>query len=146
MKPLGNWLLFTDSQCATSALRALKFHLLVNARLENNLSLFAFETLNGGWSPMRKEWFLMRCRQAWSPHFPSPITGHSFHIGGTTHLLLLGVDPFIVMVQGCWSSNAFLVYWWNCEEIIPLFIGFSLDSQSSILTTMSHFKDWLLNK
>ena len=27
------------------------------------------------------------------------------------HLLLLGIDPFIVMVQGHWKSDAFLSYW-----------------------------------
>ena len=95
---------------------------------------------------MQKEWFLTRCCQTWSPCFPLPITGHLFCISSTTHLLLLSVDPFIVVVQGHWSSNAFLAYWWNCQEIIPLFIGFSLDSQSSILMTMSHFKDHLTNK
>ena len=145
-KPHGDWLLYTDSQCACSAHRTLLFHLLINARLLKNLPLFAFETLDSGWSPMRKAWFLTRCRHAWSSHFPSPVLGHSFRIGGTTHLLLLGVDPFIVMVQGRWSSNSFLAYWRNCEEIVPLFISFSLDSHSSILMTMSRFKDHLLNR
>ena len=145
-KLCSKWLLFTDSQCATSELCVLKFHLFVNACLPKSLPLFIFETFNGGWSPMWKEWFLARCCQAWSLHFPSPIMGHSFHIGGTTHLLLLGVNPFIMMVQGQWSSNTFLAYWWNCKENTPLFIGFSLDSQSSIVMTMSHFKDHLINK
>jgi len=35
------------------------------------------------------------------------VKGHGFHIGGTTHLLLLGVNPWIVMVQGHWSSKRF---------------------------------------
>src|SRR5882724_965176 len=61
-------------------------------------------------------------------------------ISGTTHLLLLGVDPFIVMVQGRWSSNSFLLYWRKSEEIVPLFISFSLNAHSPILTTMSCFK------
>ena len=68
---------------------------------------------------------------------------HSFHIGGMTHLLLMGVDPFIVMVQGHWKSTAFLDYWCSCEEIIPTFISFSQSSKSSILTTMSSFKQCL---
>src|SRR5882724_12641198 len=76
-----------------------------------------------------------------------PLTNHQPLIPHWwTHFLLLGVDPFIIMVQGCWSLNTFLAYWWNCEEIIPLFIGFSLDSQLSILMTMSRFKDHLLDK
>src|SRR5882724_1536959 len=75
-----------------------------------------------------------------------PITGHSFHIGGMLHLLLLGVNPFIVMVQGHWSSNSFLAYSPKSKEIIPLFISFSLDSHPSILMTISCFKSHLLNK
>ena len=59
------------------------------------------------------------------------------------HLLLLGVDRFIVMAQGRWLSSAFLSYWHLCKEIIPLFIGFSLGSWSSILDTMSAFRTCL---
>ena len=72
------------------------------------------------------------------------MTGHSFRIGGTTHLLLIGVDPFVVMVQGRWKSLAFLEYWWNFEEIIPTMIGLSLDTRSSILSNMLTFKHQLL--
>ena len=74
----------------------------------------------------------------------SPLTHHSFCIGGTTHLLLMGVDPFIIMVQGHWKSVAFLEYWQSCEEIIPTFIDFSQSSKSSILSTMSAFKQCLI--
>ena len=42
-----------------------------------------------------------------------------------THLLLMAIDPFIVMVQGHWKSTAFLEYWRLCEEIVLMFIGFS---------------------
>lgn len=54
--------------------------------------------------------------------FPCPPckATHSGFVG-TTHLLLPGVDPFIVMVQGRRSSHASLAYWRRCEEII-LFI------------------------
>ena len=146
MKPQGDWLLFMDSECANSAYRALEWHLTSSSLVPETVPLFAFEMLNGSWCPIHKTWFLAQCNSVWSSHFPSPISGHLFRIGGTTHLLLLGIDPFIVMVQGHWSSNAFLTYWHKCKEIIPLSIGFSLDSHSSILSTMSHFKVKLLNK
>ena len=71
--------------------------------------------------------------------------GHNFHIGGTTHLLLLGMDPFIVMVQGHWKSDAFLTYWCHCEEILPLFIRSALPSPTLILNMMCVFKCKLLN-
>jgi len=69
---------------------------------------------------------------AWS------LSGHSFQISGTTHLLLIGVDTFIVMVQG--RSTACLEYWWLCEEIILTLIGFYLSSRTSVLSTMSVLK------
>ena len=70
--------------------------------------------------------------------------GHGFRIGGTTHLLLLSIDPWIVMVQGHWGSQAFLSYWRQCEEILPLFMGFHLQDHASILMTMLAFRLKLL--
>lgn len=62
--------------------------------------------------------------------------GHAFRIGGATELLLEGVSPDIVQVQGRWKSQAFLEYWRRIESILPLFIStatnvarlFALDS------------------
>ena len=36
------------------------------------------------------------------------------------------------MKQGRWTSTAFLLYWRNVEEILPLFIGDSLDTFISL--------------
>ena len=93
---------------------------------------------------MRRQWFIGHCNKVWATCGLSALSGHSFRIGGTTHLLLLGVDPFIVMAQGRWQSTAFLEYWRLCEEIIPTFIGFSLSSHCSLLSTMALFKQCLL--
>jgi len=62
---------------------------------------------------------------------------------GTTHLLLLSMDPWIVMAQGQWSSQAFWGYWQKCKENLSLFIGFSFQSCNSNLTTMPSFKNHL---
>jgi len=105
-----------------------------------------FETGEGMWSPMRHSWCLAWCNEVWSHEGLVLVKGHGFRISGTTHLLLLGVDPWVVMVQGRWSSQSFLSYWCNCEEILLLFIGFSLESHESILSTMKIFKNRLLNK
>jgi len=78
--------------------------------------LFTFETADGSYTPMQRSWFMARCNKAWASSNLGIVKGHGFRIGGTTHLLLLGVDPFIVMVQGHWKSTTF---WRNCEEIIP---------------------------
>ena len=91
---------------------------------------------------MRHDWFLARCNKVWAKDGLSSIKGHGFRIGGTTHLLL-GVNPWVVMVQGRWSSQAFLGYWCKCKEIL-LFVSFSFQSHDSILTTMYSFKKRLL--
>ena len=144
-KPLGDSLIFTDSNCECSAIAALLAHFQTNSSIPSSAPVFAFETLDGSFSPMRRSWFLARCNDIWQRENPARLLGHAFRIGGTTHLLLLGVDPFIVMVQGRWSSTAFLSYWRLCEEIVPLFVGFSLESKLSILSTMSSFKAKLVN-
>jgi len=93
---------------------------------------------------MRQRWFLGGCNEVWELETLGSRKGHRFRIGGTTHLLLLGIDPWVIMVQGWWSSQAFLGYWRQCEEILPLFMGFHLQDHASILTTMSSFKSKLL--
>ena len=142
-RPLRDWLMFVDSGCPCSTLAALQFHLLMNTSIPAHAPLFAFKTINQPFIPMRRDWFMTHCNEIWSRNGFSMLNGHSFRIGGTTHLLLLGVDPFIVTVQGRWTSNAFLAYWCLCEKIIPLFIRFLLDSHASILNTMSVFRNHL---
>src|SRR5882724_3186417 len=61
----------------------------------------------GSFPAMHRLWFMSRCNEGWSAHGFGSMNGHSFRIGSTTHLLLLGVDPFIVMVQDQWKSTAF---------------------------------------
>jgi hypothetical protein len=131
----------SDSTCNCSAVSALNHHLAANANVPPNAPLFAFETADGGWAPLRRTWFLKRCNDIWEKHNLGSRKGHGFRIGGTTHLLLLGIDPWAVMTQGRWSSKSFLKYWQKCEEILPLFMGFHLQNHTSILTTMSAFKD-----
>ena len=111
----------------------------------SSVHVFAFETLNGAHVPMCQAWFWSRCNEVWASTSLASLTGHSFRTGGMTDFLLSGVDPFIVMVQGPWRSHAFLEYWHLCKEIIPTFIGVSLSSKSSLLSSMSTFKECLIN-
>jgi len=99
-----------------------------------------FETAGRHWSPLKRVWFLSRCNDIWEKDSLYSIKGHGFCIGGMTHLLLLGVDPWVIMVQGHWSSQSFLTYWHHCEEVLCLFISFSFQSHESILSMMSAFK------
>jgi len=117
-----------------------------NAAVPADAPLFTFETADGGWAPLKRSWFINCCNNLWKKHGLESIKGHGFRIGGTTRLLLLGIDPWVVMVQGRWSSQAFLGYWRKCEEILPLFMGFHLQDYASILTTMLIFKSRLIGK
>jgi len=89
---------------------AFKNHLVINSCVPLAAHIFVFETESGSFEPMHRHWFLERCNEVWLSTSLSPLSSHSFKIGGTTHLLLLGVDPFIVMAQGHWKSTAFLEY------------------------------------
>ncbi|KAG1855606.1 hypothetical protein F4604DRAFT_1932255 [Suillus subluteus] len=60
---------------------------------------------------MTKPWFLNRCNEIWVAAGHATMPGHTFCIGGATELLLEGVPPDVVAVQGCWKSCAFLDYW-----------------------------------
>jgi hypothetical protein len=61
--------------------------------------------------------FMEMCNQVWSKHGLPRVTGHSFRISGMTALLHNHIDPDVVKQMGRWSSNAFLLYWRNLEEI-----------------------------
>ncbi|KAF9029236.1 hypothetical protein BDZ89DRAFT_1065573 [Hymenopellis radicata] len=106
----------------------LRHHLSLNAEVPKEAPLFAFLTADGSWTPMTKEWFLGRCRQVWSARDMDYIHGHGFRPGGATELLLGGVPPETVAKVGRWKSLAFLIYWRKLEDLIPLMISRTYDS------------------
>jgi hypothetical protein len=57
------------------------------------------------------------CNDVQSKHGLPRITGHSSRICGTAALLRNHIDPEVVKQMGRWSSNTFLLYWRNLEEI-----------------------------
>ena len=120
-KPNGDSIHITDSGCSCSVIIVLDHHFASNTSIPGEAPLFAFKIANGSWAPLHRVWFLDRCREIWSVTGLNNVLGHSFRIGGTAFLLLLGVDPWIVMMQGRWSSQTFLTYWRRCEEILPPF-------------------------
>ena len=101
----------TDSTCPCSATSTLEHHLSSNKAIPESTPLFTFKTANGQWAPMKHSWFMARCNAIWEKDGLTSVKGHGFQISSTTHLLLLGVDPWVVMVQGQWSFQAFLSYW-----------------------------------
>src|SRR5882724_12689487 len=66
---------------------------MVNSHVPPSEHLFSFETATGDYAPMHTSWFLNRCNEVWSGKGLSTLSGHSFRIGGTTQLLLLGINP-----------------------------------------------------
>ncbi|KAG2756260.1 hypothetical protein P692DRAFT_20715949 [Suillus brevipes Sb2] len=127
---------------ATCPHAALFLHLSASTNIPSHAPLFAFETADNCWSPMTKPWFLQRCNDVWvaagHPHMP----GHAFRIGGATELLLEGVPPDIVAVQGRWKSRAFLDYWRKIETILPLFISTAITSPTAILHVQTVMQDF----
>ncbi|KAJ7301303.1 hypothetical protein DFH08DRAFT_616068, partial [Mycena albidolilacea] len=108
-------------------LKAFSNHLLVNAAVPADAPLFAFQAPDGTWAPLTKTWFMKRCTQIWDAAGILRAFGHSFHIGGSTELLLAGVSPDIVAALGGWTSLAFLLYWRKIEHIVPMHVGKAYD-------------------
>jgi hypothetical protein len=132
----GDWINSTETFDGVDAVSALEHHLAVNSSVPDDAPLFAYTT-HSGWSHLTRSDFMNRCNEIWLAAGMGALNGHGFRIGGATHLLLHGVDPWVVMKQGRWSSAAFLVYWRNVEEILPLFIGDSLDTFTSLKNSVS---------
>jgi len=130
----------SDSTCNCSVTITFEHHLTSNTNILPSAPLFMFEKSDGPWDLMRRAWFLDRCNEVWAKENLTLVKGHGFCIGSTMHLLLLGVNLWVVMAQGHWSLQLFLLYWCHCKEILALFIGFSFQTHKSISTTMSSFK------
>ncbi|KAI0703506.1 hypothetical protein C8T65DRAFT_709241 [Cerioporus squamosus] len=121
---------------------ALQHHVETNKGVPGTAPLFAFESAEAqGWSPMTRDWFLNRCNAVWKLVKLAPLTGHCFRIRGATELLLHGVHPDVVAMQGTWHSDAFLKYWWRIETIIPQFVLEGSDA-ARIERMQESMQDW----
>lgn len=118
----------------TNPVTALDHHLSANSNVPMTAPLFAYETADGGWAPLTRPWFLARCNQVWRGAGLLELTGHCFRIGGASELLLRGIPPDVVAMQGHWKSRAFLDYWRKIESILPLFVTSSFtDAHISLI-------------
>ncbi|KAG1734051.1 uncharacterized protein EDB91DRAFT_1299200 [Suillus paluster] len=106
----------------TNPVSALNHHLAANSNVPPDAPLFAYETAGRSWASMTRPWFLARCNQIWKGAGLLELTGHCFRIGGASELLLRGIPPDVVVMQGRWKSRAFLDYWRKIESILPLFV------------------------
>jgi hypothetical protein len=107
--------------------KAYDNHMKVNANIPGWAPLFSFETGNGQWAPMTKDWFMRRCTEIWTHAKLNLVHGHSYRIGGSTELLLAGVPCEVVAALGEWTSLAFLLYWRKIEHIVPMNVGKAYD-------------------
>lgn len=120
----GGTILLTEEQDEVACPhRALEMHLSANSAVPAIGHLFGYATVNGRWRPMIKTDMMARCEEIWTISGLSVPTGHSFRIGGTSHLLARGTDVKIVQRLGRWSSDAFFLYWRNAQAIIPLHVA-----------------------
>ncbi|KAF9505558.1 hypothetical protein BS47DRAFT_1367998 [Hydnum rufescens UP504] len=114
----GTNLILTYEEELSCPFRALQQHLSTNRDLPDEAPLFAFRTLEG-WELMVKQVLMHQLHGIWTTKGLLLPSGHSFHIGGTTHLLGRGTNPQMVQKLGHWSSDAFYLYWRNTQLIIP---------------------------
>ncbi|KIK76456.1 hypothetical protein PAXRUDRAFT_169903 [Paxillus rubicundulus Ve08.2h10] len=109
-----------------SPFEALSLHKCINIDIPHSAPLFSYKT-STGWQPPVRADFINHCNDIWVQNgFPN-MPGHTFYIGSTTELLLQGINPDIISVQGRWTSQAFLNYWCCIESILPLFISSSVN-------------------
>jgi hypothetical protein len=87
-------------------------HFIKN-RLEINHPILAYHDMQNNLVTLTRAKFIQCINQilrATKKGYPR-ITGHCFHIGGTTFYLISGVPPDMVKKFGQWRSQAFLEYW-----------------------------------
>lgn len=131
----------TSRPHSTDPINALVTHQNMNKEIPLDAPLFSYRT-NSGWLPLTKPTFISGCNDIWSQNSFPAMPGHAFRIRGTTELLLQGVNPDIIAVQGRWTSRAFLDYWRCIETILPLFIS-SLVDTAHLLDVDSSLTDYI---
>lgn len=133
---LGADIIITSNGDPADPLDALKNHLKINVAVPSHAPYFAYET-SSGFAPLTRDWFMARCEAVWHAAGLPLLQGHAFRIGGATELLLRGVHPDVVAVQGQWKSKSFLEYWRKIEGILSLFISHSFHGARAALTTQT---------
>jgi hypothetical protein len=95
---------------------AIRHHLSASKLAKDRL-LCEYEDKKGRPQVLDKAAFMEMCNRVWVRGGIGRVTGHSFHIGGTTSFLRAGVDPNVVKQMGRWKSDAFLIYWRALDDI-----------------------------
>lgn len=118
-KWVGETIILSLQEGLSNPIKALETHSRISSIAQDSL-LFSYRDEHGVTILLKRQ-FLARCNDIWNAttfNSQSP-TGHSFRIGGTSHLLLCGIHPDIIKKAGRWSSDSFLRYWRNLDVVIP---------------------------
>jgi hypothetical protein len=118
-KSSGDDAILCRQQGPSDPIRAVEEHLKAND-IPPDLPLFAHRNTAGNLICLTRKKMLRRCNEIWGRHGYPAYTGHSFRIGGTTELLVKGVNPDVVQAMGRWKSEAFKVYWHRLDMLAPL--------------------------
>ncbi|KAF8227872.1 hypothetical protein L208DRAFT_1379597 [Tricholoma matsutake] len=107
---------------------ALENHFHINNISDHDAPLSAFGK-GSTWLHLSKDQFLKIPSGIYNSSHLDIVLGHSYHIGGSVHLLTMGMAPEIIMKLGGWTSMCFLLYWHHLELIVPLAITHAWVSQ-----------------
>lgn len=95
--------LSNDTLCSICALKAYAHIRTQSTYANNNNMLFIKE--NNSWAT--KRWFIAKLKQL----LPTEnVAGHSFRAGGTTELVMRGVQLILIQKIGRWDSDSFYRY------------------------------------
>ncbi|KAJ7312509.1 hypothetical protein DFH08DRAFT_717678 [Mycena albidolilacea] len=97
----GNNSILCRQNSVTDPVNTTINHIAVN-NIPPDHPLFSYRNDKGRLVCLSHRKFLQRCNDVWKKHGIPSITGHSFCIGGTTHLLIAGVNPDVVQAMGRW--------------------------------------------
>ena len=120
----GATLLCSPQLNPINPISALRVHIQFNHLTESDRLFSYWDQLNKKNVILYKSEFLTRCNEIWSSYDIPRTSGHSFRIGGASHLLSVGIHPDIVRTIGRWSSDSFLRYWRNHSIIVPNHVRF----------------------
>ena len=91
----GETVVMTKQQDNLNPIAALHNHSIVN-KIGKNDPIACYTSKKGEWLGLTIRRFIGRVNDILKDESFQRISGHCFHIGGTTNLLLMGVPPDIV--------------------------------------------------
>jgi hypothetical protein len=114
---IGEDVAICSQRGVTNPINALHQHIQINMIDDPNIAIASYLTPRGTRKLLTTSKFLKKCNEIWRAHNRQRYTGHCFRISGTTHYLLQAINPDVVRIMGCWSSDAFIRYWRQLDVV-----------------------------